>query len=169
MSVVSRVVLVGLTLFACVGCDQALKGAVRRYLAPGDSHSFLHDIFRLVHAENPGAFLSLGAALPEHTRTVIFTAIVGVLTVAALLAALLARGLGRLQVFALALISAGGCGNWIDRLTNGGHVTDFLNVGVGPLRTGIFNVADMALMVGVALLLLVPRHPAASNNRWRGP
>jgi signal peptidase II len=142
---------------------------VRHHLAQGESYSFLHDIFRLVHAENAGAFLSLGAALPEHTRMVMFAWIVGALTVAALLAALFARGLGRWQVISLALIAAGGCGNWIDRLTNGGKVTDFLNVGIGPVRTGIFNVADMALMVGVTLFVLTARHPAASNNRWRGP
>ena len=100
---------------------------------------------------------------------VMFAGLVGALTVAALLAALLARGLGRWQVIALALIAAGGCGNWIDRLMNGGKVTDFLNVGIGPVRTGIFNVADMALMVGATLFVLGARHPAASNNRWRGP
>jgi len=164
-----RIVLVCITLFWCVGCDQISKGVVRHYLAPGESHSFLHDVFRLAHAENSGAFLSLGAALPEYTRTVLFTGIVGVLSVAALLAAFLARGLGRYQVIALALIAAGGSGNWIDRLTNGGRVTDFLNVGIGPLRTGIFNVADMALMVGVTLFVLLARHPAASNQRWNGP
>jgi signal peptidase II len=32
-------------------------------------------------------------------------------------------------------------------------VIDFLNVGVGPLRTGIFNVADVAITLGVALLV----------------
>jgi signal peptidase II len=165
----SRIALVGVTLVWCVGCDQISKGAVRHYLVPGESHSFLHDIFRLVLAENAGAFLSLGAALPEHARTVIFTGVVGLLSIAALLAALLVRRLGPWQVMALALIAAGGCGNWIDRLTNGGRVTDFLNVGIGPLRTGIFNVADMALMVGVTLFLLVALPPAASNNRWRGP
>jgi signal peptidase II len=165
----SRIALVGITLVWCIGCDQISKGVVRRYLVAGESHSFVHDIFRLVHAENSGAFLSLGAALPEHARTVIFTGIVGVLSMAALLAALLARRLGPWQVTALALIAAGGCGNWIDRVTNGGRVTDFLNVGIGPLRTGIFNVADMALTIGVTLFLLVALPPAASNNRWRGP
>jgi signal peptidase II len=34
-----------------------------------------------------------------------------------------------------------------------GRVIDFLNVGIGGLRTGIFNVADVAIMVGVALFL----------------
>ena len=34
-----------------------------------------------------------------------------------------------------------------------GSVIDFLNVGVGPLRTGIFNVADMAILLGVGIFL----------------
>jgi signal peptidase II len=42
----------------------------------------------------------------------------------------------------------------IDRFNRHGHVTDFLNVGISALRTGIFNVADFALLVGVALLVL---------------
>ena len=57
-------------------------------------------------------------------------------------------------VLHLSLIAGGGVGNWIDRVTNDGRVTDFLNVGVGNLRTGIFNVADMVLMAGVAIFML---------------
>ena len=56
------------------------------------------------------------------------------------------------QIVGAALICGGGLGNVIDRVSHGGYVTDFLNIGVGPVRTGIFNVADMALMLGVALL-----------------
>jgi signal peptidase II len=33
-------------------------------------------------------------------------------------------------------------------------VIDFMNVGIGPLRTGIFNVADMAIMLGVGIVML---------------
>ncbi len=43
--------------------------------------------------------------------------------------------------------------NLIDRLLQDGSVTGFLNIGVGPVRTGIFNSADMALMLGVAILV----------------
>ncbi len=163
MRTITRIGLVGIILFGCVGCDQASKGAVRHYLAVGESYSFLHDVFRLTHAENFGAFLSLGANLPEHTRNILFSGIVGLLSVAALLAALLARGLRRWHVVALSLIAAGGCGNWIDRLTMGGHVTDFLNLGVGPLRTGIFNLADLSLTMGVVMFVLATRDPAASK------
>jgi signal peptidase II len=54
---------------------------------------------------------------------------------------------------ALSLFIAGGASNWIDRFTTG-MVVDFLNVGIGSVRTGVFNVADMAIMAGVALLLV---------------
>ena len=48
---------------------------------------------------------------------------------------------------------AGGIGNLIDRIFFENGVIDFLNVGVGNWRTGIFNVADMAIMVGVFCML----------------
>jgi hypothetical protein len=50
--------------------------------------------------------------------------------------------------------ASGGLGNVIDRLARSGFVTDFLNVGIGPLRTGIFNFADFALFVGVGIIVL---------------
>ena len=49
---------------------------------------------------------------------------------------------------AVSFILAGGIGNLIDRVSNHGLVTDFINLGIGPLRTGIFNVADVAVMFG---------------------
>jgi signal peptidase II len=55
--------------------------------------------------------------------------------------------------FGIALFLAGGVSNWIDRALRG-SVVDFLNIGVGWLRTGIFNVADVAIMVGVAIFVL---------------
>jgi signal peptidase II len=53
----------------------------------------------------------------------------------------------------LTLFIAGALSNWIDRVLRG-SVVDFLNVGIHSLRTGIFNVADVAVMVGVALVAL---------------
>ena len=57
------------------------------------------------------------------------------------------------RLIGVCLVFAGGASNWVDRVARG-SVVDFMNVGVGPLRTGIFNVADVAIMVGVAVLLL---------------
>lgn len=156
----TRTLLASILFLGCVGCDQATKGMARAHLVLGESHSFMLDTFRLIHAENTGAFLSVGDALPDNIKSIIFIVGVGLVSLAALLAALFTRGLGQWQVVGLSLIASGGVGNWIDRLTQDGRVTDFLNVGVGSLRTGIFNVADMVLMAGVALLLLSSRRRA---------
>jgi signal peptidase II len=64
-----------------------------------------------------------------------------------------ARPEQRLRRIALAMIAGGALGNLIDRVRDGG-VTDFVRWRVGEARWPIFNVADAALLVGVALLLL---------------
>lgn len=46
-----------------------------------------------------------------------------------------------------------GLSNWLDRLRLGGYVVDFINLGIGPVRTGIFNFADVALTSGALLML----------------
>jgi signal peptidase II len=66
----------------------------------------------------------------------------------------LVRQPARLHALGAALVAAGGLGNLWDRLVAGGLVIDFLNLGIGPLRTGIFNVADLAIVAGVVLLAL---------------
>jgi signal peptidase II len=58
----------------------------------------------------------------------------------------------RVILVGLALFVAGGASNLADRVTRG-SVIDFMSVGSGPLRTGIFNVADAAIMLGAGLVL----------------
>jgi len=57
------------------------------------------------------------------------------------------------------LIWAGGASNLMDRLARG-SVVDFLNVGIGPVRTGIFNIADLAVAIGIVLLFAAYRGEA---------
>jgi signal peptidase II len=68
-----------------------------------------------------------------------------------------------MKVFSLALLFSGGIGNIIDRILFDRHVTDFLNIGLGTLRTGIFNVADICVTAGAIGMLLFYRDskPAA--------
>ena len=63
------------------------------------------------------------------------------------------------------LLVSGAVGNLIDRVRFDGLVIDFLNVGLGPLRTGIFNVADMAIMAGAALVVLAPAARAGAGEQ----
>ena len=53
------------------------------------------------------------------------------------------------MVSSSALIIGGGLGNLIDRILNQGAVIDFMNIGIGPIRTGVFNVADLAILAGI--------------------
>jgi signal peptidase II len=159
---IPRFIVVIVTLVCCVGCDQVSKSAARALLSSGASESLFADSLRLQLVENPGSFLSLGASLPEHLRFALFTAVVGVVLIGLVCAALFAR-VSSARVIALGLVAGGGISNLIDRLFFDGRVTDFLNVGVGSFRTGIFNLADMAILAG-ALLLILKRHaprPAA--------
>ena len=137
---------------ATVGCDRLTKQIAAQKLAGLPTQSYFADTLRLGYAENPGGFLSLGADLPAPVRTIIFTSATGVLLVL-LIAAAWRNGWDRWRTVALSLFIAGGASNWIDRLTTG-MVVDFLNVGIGTVRTGVFNVADMAIMAGVALLFV---------------
>ncbi len=54
------------------------------------------------------------------------------------------------------LIVGGGAGNLIDRLARDGRVGDFIMIGVGGIRTGIFNFADLAVLAGWIVLLFSP-------------
>jgi signal peptidase II len=142
--------LIGL-IIGTIGCDQVSKRVASAHLADGPGRSFLGDALRLQYAENRGGFLSVGADLPEWARTAIFSVGTALALVAYVISAL-TLPLNRVAIVGLCLLFAGGLSNLTDRLLHG-RVIDFLNVGVGPLRTGIFNVADVAVMIGAVVLI----------------
>jgi signal peptidase II len=148
-----QVIVVIAVLLACVSFDQATKAVARERLPRHEVMSFLGDVFRVQYAENRGAFLGMGAALPERTRTIVFVTGIGAVVAGILTYVLLAPVSSVLVTAALSLIAAGGLGNLVDRVVLGGYVVDFLNIGIGPVRTGIFNIADVAISAGALLLI----------------
>ncbi len=154
MKLAKRALLIVVVLSTCVGCDQLTKGLARHTLTVSEPILFLHDLFRLQLVENQGAFLSLGATIPEHSRYWLLVVPVGLALAGMLVYLLTSRKLTAVQTIALSLVLAGGIGNWIDRILHDGRVIDFMNLGVGPLRTGIFNVADIVIVFGCCWLLV---------------
>ena len=140
---------------SCIGCDQFTKQIAKTRLEGQPPRSYFGDLLRLEYAENPGAFLGLGENLPPAARWVILVAFNGLLALGIVGVLICRTKLLPQQWIACALLLSGSLGNWIDRLRFDGLVIDFLNLGVGPVRTGIFNVADMAILAG-ALLLVWP-------------
>lgn len=159
----ARLLLAAAVLACSVGCDQATKLVAIGQLRGTPPHSYLGDTFRFVYAENPGAFLGLGGGLPGTAQFWAFVVLVGAFLFFALGYLIINPRLTRPQTAALALLVGGGLSNWVDRLVNDGRVVDFMNLGIGSLRTGIFNVADLAIMGGAALFALTSRKPRAAS------
>lgn len=148
----ARLLLGLLILGAGVGADQAAKRLAVERLRGAAPISWLADTVRLQYAENTGAFLGLGKTLSARQRFWAFTVATAALLVGLGVFLALHWDTHRLSFVALALVLAGGVGNLLDRLLHDGRVIDFLNLGIGPLRTGIFNVADVWITAGVVLL-----------------
>lgn len=161
MSTPKRLLLILAILLSCVGCDQATKSLAKTYLSESETIVLLGDTVRLQLAKNFGAFLSLGAAIGEASRGTFMSVVVSLVLGALLAYLFISKPENPVVGIAVALIVGGGVSNLIDRLRYGGYVVDFLNVGIGPLRTGIFNVADLAIMVGVFLW-------AFGDKLWKG-
>ena len=151
-----RGILICLLLAASAGCDRVTKHFAVTTLAGMPEQSFLADTIRLDYHENPGGFLSTGATWRPEARVAVFQFLNGLFLIGTLVMAA-RRQWSRLATTGLLLFVAGGLSNLIDRIAMG-SVIDFLNIGIGSFRTGIFNIADVAIMTGVALL---------AAERWR--
>jgi len=149
----NRLLLLFITLGFSVGCDQATKQLANATLKGAPMRSYLGDTFRLAWATNEGAFLSLGANLPDDLRFLILTVAVGLLLLGIVIFTAVSATLNNVQVAGYAMIAGGGLSNWVDRARNDGSVVDFMNLGIGRLRTGIFNIADLAIIAGILFLL----------------
>lgn len=142
-------------LVTTIGCDQVTKHLATAHLMGRGQSSYLGDTLRLGYAENRGAFLNLGADLPPWARSALFLFGTGIVLAVCTVVALRRKQLSPSAV-GLSLVVAGGASNLVDRILRGA-VVDFLNVGIGPVRTGIFNVADMAILAGLVMILLPHR------------
>ena len=143
---------------ALIAFDQWTKSIARaRWSIP---QQLFGGYLTLMHTENSGAFLSLGADLPPIARTLIFSGFVTLILAALIVSVVKGNVRRRSDILASLLIIGGGIGNLIDRIARDGRVTDFIYLEAGPLHTGIFNVADIAITLGVIWLFvssLIPR------------
>ena len=160
-------ILLVLSVAITIGCDRVTKHVAEATLAGTGSRSFLSDTVRLQYAENTGGFLGLGGDLHPAVRTALFEVATGVILLAIVGWAVRLRLAGG-ALIGVALFVTGGACNWIDRVHRG-SVIDFLTVGIGPVRTGIFNVADVAIMAGAGLFLLAHSRGAPGSADPEGP
>lgn len=135
--------------------DQITKIWARSEFKGREAVVYWSDFFRFEYAENTGAFLSLGAQFSETARILVFNVAVGLFLIYVGYL-LIKKAMPFWQMLAFVLLLAGGLSNLFDRIFRGA-VIDFMNMGLGNLRTGIFNVADMAIMAGLIIMILPDR------------
>ncbi|MBI2058914.1 MAG: signal peptidase II [Nitrospirae bacterium] len=144
------VLLISLGVFAC---DQVTKDLVKTGLRHGEVKTVAQCCFNLVHVHNTGAAFSLFSDVRSYWGRMAFT-LFSLLAVGVVFYYLFATPAGAtLQVIALAAILGGAVGNLLDRFRYG-YVVDFIHLHYTRFHWHIFNVADIAITVGVALLIL---------------
>lgn len=147
-----RTMTVLLLILLNVGCDQVSKETAREKLTYGEQIEVMDDYFILVKVENKGAFLGMGSAWANGLREVLLVLIPALVMLFFTAQLILGHYTSALQVLGLTSIIGGGIGNLYDRIVFQ-SVTDFMNMGIGDLRTGIFNMADVSIMVGIGLVV----------------
>jgi signal peptidase II len=136
-----------------VALDQATKAWARHALRPifPSVANVIPGCFDLRYSENPGAAFGLFRGMPG-ARYLMFP--VGIGALAIIISVLYhARPEARRLALELGLLAGGALGNFIDR-ARFGHVTDFVVWRIGIHEWPTFNIADAALVLGVAGLLL---------------
>jgi signal peptidase II len=134
--------------------DRVSKLYILASFSPWDMTVVIPRVFNIVHAENPGAAFSMLAEAPPLVRAVLLVGVsVVVMAIVGVMLWRLPKSAGALMSTSLALVFGGAVGNLWDRVMRG-SVTDFVQVFIGSYEFPAFNVADSAITVGAALLVV---------------
>jgi len=136
-----------------IGCDQVSKNIVRQKVDYHENISLIKNHFTLTKVENTGAFLSMGDELPETVRFILLSLMPILVLSFGLYYLLSQKDLPLLMQLGMCFLVGGGIGNIYDRVKFG-SVTDFLHLDFGIFSTGVFNFADVSIMIGIGLLLI---------------
>jgi len=149
----SRVLILTIVLLN-IGCDQISKKVVRETVKSQDYIQVINDNLILTNIENTGAMLGFGENFPPILKIILLQVLPLLVLLVLLYRTLTKTHLNKWMVLSFAFVIGGGIGNLIDRILYG-SVTDFFQIRLGIFRTGIFNMADVAVTLGVLLILFL--------------
>lgn len=150
-----RAFLIVAIVFLNLACDQTTKQIARNKLFPYQHVDFKSRIVNLTltNIENKGAFLSLGRDLSGPVRLILLIILPLAALAGGLIFIIFHRKVDHVTLLASCFIIGGGTGNLCDRIRFG-SVTDFIHLHFKILQTGIFNLADVSIMLGVFALFI---------------
>ena len=144
-----------------IAADQISKALIVHFIPEGTvAFSFFNDFLWICHVRNDAVAFSIGAALPEGVKYIVFIGLPLVIMIGIAASIVSDRILGPLTSFqrwCLAGIAGGGIGNLIDRVFRSFRVVDWIstdNYGwFGMERFPTYNIADAAIVISVVLLV----------------
>ncbi|RZK80774.1 MAG: signal peptidase II [Pedobacter sp.] len=144
-----------------IGCDQVTKSIARNGLEYHQQVPVIKNYFTLVKVENSGAFLSSGDNWPAPIKFALLNLLPVVIMIYGIFFLMTKIEIDRLIMVGVSCIVGGGIGNLYDRMVHG-SVTDFMHMDFLLFQTGVFNVADLSIMLGIFILLY---HNISTNRR----
>ncbi len=144
--------IISATLFFSIYSDQYTKLIAKNYLVIQKPISDNTGIIIFSYVENSAGFLGILNGLPEYIQFFLLNICVALLLLYCLYYLFFLKNRTISHAFALALLTGGGMSNLGDRIINDGLVIDFIQLGAGSLKTGIFNLADIYILAGSFLL-----------------
>lgn len=150
----SRLTISIISIILLIALDQLTKGLAQTNLMGKGTIPVLGDFFVLVYATNRGGFLSFGSGAGDWLWWLFFVILPIVVLIVITIYVIRQKKDDWFYLSFWTFVFSGGIGNLIDRVLYG-EVIDFMNIGFGSLRTGVFNVADLYLNVFAILVLLI--------------
>lgn len=148
----SKVLILVIVMFN-IGCDQITKTIVRDHVNYNANIKIINDHITLTKVENSGAFLSVGDSLGTTVKFITLLLMPAVVLLMGAYYVMSRKDLDKVLVFGICCVIGGGAGNLYDRVLYG-SVTDFLHIDFVLFQTGVFNAADLSIMVGMLLILI---------------
>lgn len=148
-----NIILTILVLSGNLLVDRITKLLAIEFLEGKETISLFYNTVIFKYVENSGAFLSIGSDWPDIVKYFMLLIIPTLICLYGLYYCAYKLE-DKKQLIMIVSIIGGGLGNLLDRIFNNFRVVDFINFGIGSLRTGILNVADMSVTFGVIFLIV---------------
>ena len=148
---ISISIIIALSIFL----DQISKILIRNNVEQYSDIKLIGEYFILTNVENSGAFLVMGSGFSPIMKSVFLIILPIIVLISIIIYVYRDKEIDKVSLIGFSIIIGGGIGNIFDRIIYG-SVTDFLFIDLGGIfKTGIFNIADLAVTTGMILILLM--------------
>ena len=150
-----RNISISITIALCIFLDQISKILIRNNVEQYSDIKLIGEYFILTNVENSGAFLGMGSGFSPIMKSVFLIILPIIVLISIIIYVYRDKEIDKVSLIGFSIIIGGGIGNIFDRIIYG-SVTDFLFIDLGGIfKTGIFNIADLAVTTGMILILLM--------------